>query len=380
MRRLLAAALLTLVAGSFTVFSPSAGAQDSDGYSGGWTDPAPTDTRDDTPVAYLDEVQQLSGTLTREGWTIDDVSFVGVPTDPRPPEECEADVPDQTAPGGSSTVTFTFDATFPCNLEYLVRATAHLTRRQTIGSTTASRSMPLIVAVAIPPAPIEQLDATLEVDGDDRKVTLEWPAGSEPDLLGYVVSRTTEGTTDTLGQVDAGKTTTFVDDAPPDGTTSEYSVTAVRNGPDDEIEQVPSAPTTVAVKVPAASDSSTGGSGGGGTEPGLTTIVTGQPERGRPDPGSLSSVRARGGGPPSGPPTTLDTGFEETLPFQPGEESAAPPPPQGDNAVVALFDEDTSGSPLSDKGTMKLIAAGLVVLVFASMVLVVTRRAARDSY
>jgi hypothetical protein len=381
MRRALTAAALLVLAAPVIMSLPAI-AQDSNGYSGGWVDPAPTDTTNDTPLAYLTDHRQLSGALTRDGWTIDNVSFLGVPSDDPPPDGCAADVPEQTAGGGGSTVTFAFDATFPCNLEYLVRATAHLSKRQTIGSATEDYAMPLIVAVAIPPAPVEHVDATLEVDGDDRRVTLEWPAGAEPDLLGYVVTRDTGSDTETLGQVDAGEATRFVDKAPPAGSTTSYSIVAVRDGPDDAVEQVPSSPTTVSVNVPASSQASSGASGSGGSESGLTTVVTGQPARGQPDASSLSSVRARGGsGRPSGPPTTIDTGFEQTLPFQPGDQSAAAaPPPSGDPAVVAIFDEGGSGSPLSDERTMKLIAAGLVVLVFASTVLVVTRRAARDAY
>lgn len=382
MRRLITAvALVALGAVPLTMFAGPAGAQDSNGYSGGWTDPAPTAQSDGTMLAYLEAASALTGEASHPNG-ISGVSAVLVPdTNNPPPDGCDASMDqDVAAEQNGNAITFHVDATFPCNLRYQVKATVQANKSPGLtGSKPPPYQLPMVLAVAIPPAPVEHVDATLAVDGDNRSVTLDWPAGAEPDLLGYVVTRTAGGTTSTLGQVDAGDTTKFVDKHPPAGTSSRYAVTAVRNGPDDEVEQVPSDPTTVAVNVPAASTSA---NQGGGTESGLTTVVTGQPTRGRPDPGSLSSVRARGGsGRPSGPPTTLDTGFQETLPFQPGDPNAgSAPPPSGDDAAVALFDEDTSGSPLSDKHTMQLIAAGLVVLMFASMVLVVTRRAARDAY
>ena len=381
-RRLLAAAaLLTLLA------APLVRAQD--GYSGGWTDPAPSSDLDGRPLAYLDAARPLVGQVSHPNG-ISSVNAVLVP-DPEHPvaEGCEAsmDGPTATEPSGS-TMVFRVPATFPCNLVYEVRATAQANAGGGLGNDTPGPyAMPLLVAVAIPPAPVSQVDAVLEVDGDDRSVVLEWPEGSEPDLLGYVVAR--DGTS--LGQVDAGDTLRFVDDDPPPGI-SEYSVTSVRDGPDDTVEQVPAEPTVVQVEVPASEDDADGGDGdgdgdGGGSgggdggeaaDPQIAGEQTAAEPRGAPLSGGLSSVNARGQAPPSlGPPTTLDTGYQETLPFDPRAPEEVAAPPSGDAAVVTVFEE---ADALDDKQRYAFIAGGLAVLVGASVILHVTRRAAREAY
>jgi hypothetical protein len=87
-------------------------------------------------------------------------------------------------------------------------------------------------------------------------------------------------------------------------------------------------------------------------------------------------VRARGQAPPRlGPPTTLDTGFGETLPFDTSGQALSAP--EGDAAVVAAFEEEQL---LDEKQRMAFIAGGLAVLVGAAVILYVTRRAAREAY
>jgi hypothetical protein len=367
MRRVLAAAGMAVLLAATSAHAQESGSR--------WTDPEPTSDIEGTPLAYLSEPQQLSGVAARDGWNVDSVSFVGVPGDE--PSECKADVPTQQ--GGAQ---FSFDASFPCNRTYLVRATAHLSRRATLGTETDEIRLPLYVAAAIPPAAVDSVKATLSAEGDDRSVRLDWPANDEPDLLGYVVTRTTGEKTTSLGQVDAGDDLELVDDDPPSGTSSAYSVIAVRQGPDSTVKQVPSEPTTVKVDVPS-DDVDGQSSGEGGTGSGLTTVVTGAPSQGKPDSKLLSSVNARGGnGAPRTPPTTFDSGFQEALPFQPGddESAAAPPTGTGDPAVVATFDEGGQESLFGSKGAMTFIAGGLAVLVGAAVLFYVSRRAAREAY
>jgi hypothetical protein len=387
MRRVVAAAALVVAVVATT---PTADAQDS-GYNGRWIDPVPSATRDDKPLGYLDGDRPLAGEVSHPNG-IRAVNAVLVPdADNPPPDGCagEVDPNAELSPDGS----FKVHGTFPCNIVYEIRATAQANAGSGLGSSTPGPySMPLLVAVAVPPAPVSQVDAALEVDGDDHAVTLTWPRGAEPDLLGYVVARTTDGDTEQLGQVDAtDDAPRFVDDDPPTGYTSTYSVTAVRTGPDDDVEQVPAAPTTVDVDVPGerASD---GGSNGGSSGSGKGTSGSGDPvdpelagaqvqagEQGRPDAGSLSSVRRRASTGRPTPPTTADTGFSETIDYgEPGEEAAVLP--GGDPSVVALYDESVTGSPWSNKETMSFVAGGLAVLMGAAVVLTVTRRAARAAY
>lgn len=377
MRRLLAAVGLLVL-----LTAPFAHAQDS-GYSGGWRDPAPTDTSDaGMPMAYLSAAKPLTGQVSHPNG-ISRVSAVLVPDTASPPADgCDATMDPVTAEQSGTTATFHVTAHFPCNLVYHVKATAQANPNGPIGSPPPPYQMPIDIAVAIPPAAVSSVEATLTVDGDARSVRLEWPANSEPDLLGYVVMRVTDGHTETLGQVAADARTRYVDDDPPSGKTSRYEVTAIRRGPDSKVKQVPAQPTTVDVEVPSrATDSGGGTSGGsGGSESGLTTVVTGQATTGKPNPNLLSSVRARGGsGRPASPPTTFDSGFQETLPFQPGDQAASAPT-GGDNAVVATFDEGGDTSILSNKPTLTFIAGGLAVLVGAAVLFYVSRRAAVDAY
>jgi hypothetical protein len=372
MRR--AGALTLALAAISLSLAPRAGAQD--GYSGGWTDPSPSGSREGKPLAYLQQEQRLVGSVSHPNG-IESVNVIVVPDpDDPPPSGCDPSMGPVEAQPSGATATFRVDATFPCNIVYEVRATAQARDGGLTSPTPPKYVMPLYVAVALPPAPVAWVDATLDVDGDDREVLLEWPANSEPDLLGYVISR--DG--DQLGQIDAGDDTRFVDDDPPAGTTSSYEVTAVRDGPDGDVEQVAAPATTVDVEVPAAEDDDGDGEATPTTvDPGIASDPTPAEESGRPDSGSLlSGVRSRGQAPPApGPPTTIDTGFQETLPFDPvtGQELAAPP--TGDPAVVQIFEETSS---LDEKQRLSFIAGGLAVLVGAAAIFYVTRRAARGAY
>lgn len=379
MRRLLAAlALLAVVA----LTSQSAGAQD--GYSGGWTDPAPTKSRDAKPLAYLDAAKLLTGQVSHPNG-IQNVSAVLV-VDPNesPASGCDAEMdPNVAVEQDGTTATFRVNATFPCNLIYEMRATAQANADSGItGGAPPPYGMPLYVAVAIPPAPVSSVDAILEIDGDDLTITLEWPAGLEPDLLGYVVNRVTGDSTETLGQVDAAEHPTFVDESPPAGEESRYDVIAVREGPDEDVEQVAAAATSVTVDVPGEDEKGAPGDGTGGdgqpVDPQLAGEATPTDGGGGPAPGSLSSVRIRGA--PASPttPTTLDTGFSETIDYGDAESAAGVPP--GDNSVVAIYDEGTTDSPWSDEETMTFVAGGLAVLTGAGTIITVTRRAARAAY
>jgi hypothetical protein len=380
-RRVLAAIALLLV-----LVAPTAHAQDANGYSGGWTDPAASGERDGKPLAYLDSARPLTGQVSHPNG-ITRVSAVLVPDPDNPPADgCDASMdPNVAAEQNGTEVVFHVAATFPCNLVYEVRATAQANRGSGVGaSTPPPYQMPLELAVAIPPAPVSSVEAKLTVDGDDRSVTLSWPANTEPDLLGYVITRVAGGDTDTLGQVDAGEDTTFVDDSPPAGKTSRYEVTAVRRGPDSDVKQVPGPTTAVKVAVPAkdaSADGGTSGSTGGSGDEGLITQETAPPAKGQPNPNLLSQVRAKDGSkrPSLGPPTTLDSGFTETLPFGPGSPEAVGAPQGRDNAAI-VFEEGDDASPFSNKPTMTFIAGGLAVLVGAAVIFYVTRRAARDAY
>lgn len=370
MRRALAAATL-VAAGSLAWLAPASAHGE---YSGGWTDPA--------PGAVLDGRRGISGSVgNNHGIEAVSLNLV-VPEDRDAPEECAA-IGSPWAPvagGGSQQVSFTFEVVFPCNLVYQVEASAQAGAGE--GTTfdpdpaPGPFGMPTRVTVAIPAEPVDDLRLRLTGPEDERDVTLTWAAGPEPDILRYVVLR--DG--DEIGDVEAGDDTRFVDDDAPAGSTATYEVRAVRSGPDGDVDGRPAADSIDVPEPPAdepAVDDGEGGDGdaGDGDGDGDSTSDGGSGGSGsgggtRP---SISPARPTGGG---GPPTTLDTGFAERLPFgeQPAEEVAAPPP-SGDGSVVAAFD-DSDDAPLLNPETWTFIAAGLALLMGSMVIRHVTRRAA----
>lgn len=356
------AAVLTVLA-----VVPEAHAQDTGYQRAEWTDPAPSGDVRGTPLAYLDSARSLTGVAVHDNG-IANITAVLVP-DPTnlPPEGCGATVDPNPSvePDGA---TFHVQARFPCNRIYEIRANVQSNPGSGLGGRVPEpRAMPLLVAVAIPPAPVAVVEA--EVDG--REVTLSWPGNSEPDLLGYVVERDGEP----IGEVAAGDTTRFVDrDPPAAGGPVDYRVIAYRQGPDGEVKQVGSAPTAVTAEVPAEPGAADEGASAepdpqvGGDE---QAPPSGAPPGGGASGGARSQAPAR-----LGTATTLDTGFGETLPFDTSGEAAAPP--TGDPAVVATFDDEADG--LDEKQRLSFIAGGLAVLMGAAVILHVTRRAAREAY
>jgi hypothetical protein len=353
MRRLLVS--LGLVAAASVLTLAPAGAHGD--YAGGWSDPA--------PGARLDGLRGISGAVGHaHGIQAVSLNLV-VPEDPDAPDEC-APTGGPWAPvngGGAPQVSFTFQVTFPCNIVYRVEAAAQAGSGE--GSTfdpdpaPSPFQMPTLIAVAIPPEPVDDVEATLTGTARNPEVEVAWSPGEEPDLKRYVITRDGE----VLGEVYHGEPAVFVDEDPPSGR-SIYEVTAVRSAPggdvaggasgadvnvpepppeeDDEDERDPSSDDD---GDDDSSDDDDGddddGDDGDGPSLGSSTGSGGGSQ-----PGSIgsSSGPATGGG----PPTTLDTGFSETLPFgEPGpgrrrrlgrrvvrRSRRAPVPEQGDVDVL----------------------------------------------
>jgi hypothetical protein len=160
----LAAALL-LAGGALLAGAPAASA---DSPSGAWTSPAPAGSVDDIPVAYLEAPQKLAG-YAEFDQGVAGVAFTLVKDAATPNDPCSAasSVPPQSATGGGARVDFAFEASFPCNRRYQVRATAAPAQKP------LRRDTPLVlnlwVAVAIPSAPTSGLTAEL---GGNRNVAL----------------------------------------------------------------------------------------------------------------------------------------------------------------------------------------------------------------
>src|SRR5690606_32499482 len=93
-----------------------------------------------------------------------------------------------------------------------------------------------------------------------------------------------------------------------------------------------------------------GGGGGGGGETVLRTTRT---------PAPTPARRTT--------PTTLDTGYQEALPFRPSSA-----PPSGDPAVVARLGDEGDGS---QRETLLLVAGGTTAFSWAMLLRFVSRRA-----
>lgn len=327
--------------------------------SGAWTDPAPHTSHQDIPVAHLDRIRPLAGTASFEGG-IAGVSFSLVDA-PDPDDPCSAaeEVLPQSSSGGGSKVDFAFDAPFPCNRRYHVRVRVEPQQRPLRNDSVLV--MNLLVDVAVPPAPT--IGIVAEVSG--RAVTVRWdPASQAPDFEGYQIQRATGGGQFTVVGEAPADATSFPDPAVPDaGGTLRYRVVGMRPGPESGTTVFgESADTAIADLPPAPSaedeEAAEDDDGGGGSGEGAVRHGSGGTVRRtfRTPTATRRSTTA----------TTIDTGYQETLPFDPGSA------PAGDPAVVArIDDDDTEGQ----RQTLLLVAGGSSAFSWAMLLRFLSRRA-----
>lgn len=354
-RRLLALALLA--GGALLALAPTAGAASP---RGGWSSPAITGDDAGTPVATL----QRPGPI--RGWAEFDQGIAGVgftlvedPSKGGEPCSARGAVLPQSVPGGANRVEFAFDAPFPCNRRYQVRATVAPEPRPLRDDTNLVLN--LLVDVALPPAPATGV--TIEVGGE-RSVTVRWGAGAQaPDFEGYQVERAVDDEAfRPVGEVGPTETA-FVDgDIPDAGGSLRYRVIAMRPGPrpgttvfaepsSSAVAEVPARPVTAGDE--GASGAGSGGAGGSGDRSGARTVRRGY--------GGTVTRRTTA--------TTIDTGYQESLPF----DRSAVAAPAGDPAVVARLDGDSDEE--GRRQTMLLLAGGTTAFSWAMLLRVVTRRA-----
>lgn len=374
-RRLALGLLLLLPAAEVAWASPAGAAMPS----GRWTDPAPTESFEDIPLAYQEAPGPLRGFAEFDG-EIQNVTFTVVRDGAeRPDDPCSASqaVQPQTAPGGARRVEWAFEAPFPCNRRYQVRATVTPRPR------TLEQDTPLVlnlwVDVAVPSAPADGVTA---VAGEDRTVRVSWSAPDQaPDFEGYQVRRSVrDAAPEVVGEVEPGVSELVDTELPPQGGRLRYEVVGMRPGPGDTtVFSAPARSDLVLVEpLPSAADSDDG-----------TTVDTGSgSDRGGSTAGNGTAptrVRQSFRGPtprrvPARTRTTIDTGFAQTLPFAPGDAPVPPPEeeqqqqalPTGDPAVVARIPEDDE---TSRRDTMLLVAGGAAAASWALLLRLVTRRA-----
>lgn len=374
MRSLRLLTLVLVASGTLLVWAPAAYA---DTPTGAWTDPAPTAKVDNVPLAYLQQHQKLQGHADFPAGSVANVSFTlvqdAVNTSPGDPCSASGVVKPQSVPGAGSHVDFGFDAPFPCNRKYEVRATVTPAKR------TLQNDTPLFlnlwVGVAIPPAPTSGLTAT-PLSGSDRGVALHWDGvAREPDFIGYEIRRATgSGVFAPVADAAPGATSWTDHQMPHDGGTFRYEVVGMRPGPeagttvfaDDGSVATATVTAVPATTVPAGSSGAgssgdgAGATGGGGINQSL--LPTGH---------GVTSVHKEFVVPGSSAdePTTADTGFGQTLPFGKRKDAAAP---GGDGSAVAHLPD---GSSDTTRPRLLLVSGATVTFSWAMLLRFLNRRA-----
>jgi hypothetical protein len=351
-RRLIVSVLL---AGSaLLVAAPSAWAATP---TGAWTDPKQGSQAGGVPVGVLQADDPLRGEADfRDG--IAAVSFRLTQDAANPGEPCAAVAgvqPQSKTYGGSIHVEFAFDAAFPCNRRYKVSATVTPVQKTLPNS---ELTLDLFVDVAIPPA----ATTGLEADVAGRRVAVRWDGAEHaPDFEGFVVRRADgSGPFRDLAELGADATSYTDSAAPAAGGTLRYRVVGFRSAPQaGTVVYGPDGPTAEATVVPlpgeTIGDGSPASSGGG--DAGATPSGQGTP----------SAPVFQAPGPQTA--TTLDSGFQETLPF--GRRSGPLP---GDSSAIARFDD--GGDDQGRRQTFLLVAGGTTAFSWAMVLRFVSRRAA----
>lgn len=286
------------------------------------------------------------------------------------------------APAGWSTdesstpKSTTADIAFPCNGTYAITARASTTRdTQLFPHDEATRSRTVAIEE---PAPTVT-GVTAEADSEGRLVTVTWDdmRGAAPDLSGYVVQRKLDGD-DAFSDIAPDVTPDqheYVDEAlPADGGEVSYRVLSKRPAADGQTMMLSAASSEAATPykapvgpaAPGSADGAAGGTAGGaaggsaggpsGAGPGVLV-----PRLGSSSSSFLTPLLKPTVSVASRPTTTttLDTGFDEDLPYddaEPGTADAVLP----DDEMASVFEDTTAR-----RGMAIPVATALVLAVWA---------------
>lgn len=294
--------------------------------------------------------------------------------------------------GSRGAVPFETSIAFPCNGSYSVVASAWNTR-QGLDSADKWSSVVLPIKVAIAPMPVQQLSSDGWIKGDDSwpaYIDLRWNPNNEVDLIGYRIDRSINNQSlETLVEIPAGEPTKYRDSGLEVASgTYTYKVVAIRKGA-SESERVESVPVSISVE--AGAESSTPISGTPETPPTTTPPAPTQPPAPSLEksytPSSSSSEssgiktedNSKGTGglsktvqlpsqssdqsePANSTPTTIDTGYEDRLPFATGDGSGGT---QGSGE--ALLEELGAGESTAKRRAIMVPIAGSLILVVGWM-------------
>lgn len=251
------------------------------------------------------------------------------------------------------------DVSLPCNGRYLIEAEGRLGN-----SDAAPYTLRQSFVIAALPAPVSGIDVTL--DGATRSVTATFEPLSEadltPDAVGYVLERRgpDEAEFVDVATIGVGDEPSLVDPltAAPAGAYT-YRVRAVRAGADGEVRSSEADADTDSIDVegkPKATTTSARGSTSGRTG----TARTSSTGRG--------ATSGRTGATASSTPTTLDTGFEDTIDYGArGEGELAGDEPVAGQSIVR---DEAAGMGLAAPA-----AGALVMLGWAGHILYLNRLA-----
>lgn len=285
-----------------------------------------------------------------------------------------------TLPTGDTPHSFEATVSIPCNGVYTVLASAVTTENNAFFP-PESASLDRRVAVSAP-APVV---TGVAADGNGRSIDIRWDdmTGVAPDITSYVVQRKlNDGAFVHLANVNVSKQSFADNDLPDEGGDAAYRVLSVRPAPDGEKRSSAStaasasyadAPTPTTT--PPSGDGGNGGSDGSGSTDGGTSGSGGSTG----SSGSGTAPGSPGGAPPrvgaprvfSGTflppllrpatqsittPTTLDTGYADTLPYIEGAPQNGLP----GESLASITSEGQAG-----RGMVIPVATALVLAVWA---------------
>lgn len=223
------------------------------------------------------------------------------------------------------------DLRVSCNGRYLVHATAQL-------DDGTRWSMQVRFGVAVAPPTVEEV--TAELDAEARAATVTFtPLALEaqpPDAAGYLVERAGPDDEDfvEVATVPEGEEPRVVDDlGAAEAGRYTYRVRALRPGVDEPVASDPATSPTADIQLEGPPTSPTTVADRGDGEPGSKVNTRGGSIR---VPSRATATRRRSSPSRQGPPTTLDTGFEESLDYGDGEaaQELADEPVAGGQSVV----------------------------------------------
>ena len=215
------------------------------------------------------------------------------------------------------------------------------------------------IDVAIAPPPVLDVQAE-RVGGREVEVTWAEPAAPSPDFIGFAIIRTSSTGEVTSFDVDDPDATSFRDTEPPaEGGETTYQVVGRRSAPGGEVRGSGGDALTPVEVDPAPEEPPDGDDGQ--TDGGTSTTQPPRPA-GSAGPGIRPpSVGSGSRFPPlprTSPPSTVDDGFDETLPFgdrELGDADAVLP----DDLASSIFNDEAG------RGLVIPVATALLLAVWA---------------